>query len=360
MPPRALGKTSIENLSAAARERGLPLLAMSRRASSIAGLKEKAGRAFENFAGLIDDLAALRELPAEEVIRQLLVETRYREHLAAEAGTGGEDRLANLDELITAAREFDQSHPGASIQDFLAEITLASAIDRWDQDTGAVTLMTLHAAKGLEFPVVFIVALEEGLLPHSRANENINELEEERRLLFVGITRARRELYLSRCCVRSFRGQQQATLRSRFLDELPEEEMVLNDLSGYGYYETRPRSGGRSWPPTRPEPTRPAATTQFRLTTAAALEEARGAVSPPIGGGTVDLESFKPGISVLHPEYGLGRIVAIDGAGPNRKGRVAFVGGPERSFILAKSPLRPVVRTAQDGQTPRRIGDGRS
>ena len=172
VPPRGLGKTSLDNLSAAARERGVPLLALARRASAVAGIKEKAGRAFENFARLIDDLAALREQAAEEVIRQLLVETRYREHLAAEAGGNGEDRLANLDELITAAREFDQTHPGASIQDFLAEITLASPIDRWDQETGAVTLMTLHAAKGLEFPVVFIVALEEGLLPHSRANEN--------------------------------------------------------------------------------------------------------------------------------------------------------------------------------------------
>ena len=110
--------------------------------------------------------------------------------MQADGRDNGEDRLANLDELITAAREFDQQNPGASIQDFLAEITLASAIDRWDQETGAVTLMTLHAAKGLEFPVVFIVALEEGLLPHSRANENDNQMEEERRLLFVGITRA--------------------------------------------------------------------------------------------------------------------------------------------------------------------------
>src|SRR5204862_3261004 len=128
-----------------------------------------------------------RELAAEEVIRRLLSRTGYREHVAADSGGHGEDRLANLDELITAAREFDQDHPDASIQDFLAEITLASPIDRWDQETGAVTLMTLHAAKGLEFPVVFIVALEEGLLPHGRAHGNPNELEEERPRLVGGI-----------------------------------------------------------------------------------------------------------------------------------------------------------------------------
>ena len=127
--------------------------------------------------------------------------------------------------------------PAQAIQDFLAEITLASAIDRWDEASGAVTLMTLHAAKGLEFPVVFIVALENGLLPHARAAENDNQIEEERRLFFVGITRARRELYLSRCVVRTFRGQQQATFPSRFLAELPEGPIVVRDLLGRGPIE---------------------------------------------------------------------------------------------------------------------------
>ncbi len=359
VPPRGLGKASTEALATAAREQGVPLLTLARRAWTVAGLKEKAARAFDDFARLIDDLAALRELAAEEVIRRLVTQTGYREHLAAEARGNGEDRLANLDELITAAREFDQTHPDASIQDFLAEITLASPIDRWDQDTGAVTLMTLHAAKGLEFPAVFIVALEEGLLPHARANENSSELEEERRLLFVGITRARRELFLSRCCVRSFRGQQQATLSSRFLAEMPEEPMVFRDLSGIGYAEHRPRSWGGPGPARRPEP-RPAAPGPFRLTTAADLARADKSTTSPDLFGPLDLEALKPGVSVVHPDYGLGRIVAVEGAGPNRKGRVAFAVGPQRTFILAKSPLRAVVRNSQDGPAPRRVGDGQS
>ncbi len=191
VPPRGLGKTSLDHLAAAARQLNIPLLAMARQRSSIPALKEKAARAFEEFGRLLEDLAAVREAPADELIRELLTRTGYREHLAAESRGGGEDRLANLDELIQAAREFDQAHPGAPIQDFLSEVTLASAIDRWDQETGAVTLMTLHAAKGLEFPVVFIVALEQGLLPHARAGLDPSEREEERRLFFVGITRAR-------------------------------------------------------------------------------------------------------------------------------------------------------------------------
>src|SRR5262249_370420 len=187
VPPRGLGKASIEALSNAARAQGVPLLTMARKAWTVPGLKEKAARGFDDFARLIYDLSARRDLSAEEVVSRMLVKTEYREHLAAEGKGSSEERLANLDELVTAAREFDQVHPGSSIQDFLAEITLASPIDRWDQDTGAVTLMTLHAAKGLEFPAVFIVALEDGILPHARGNDSHSELEEERRRPFVSI-----------------------------------------------------------------------------------------------------------------------------------------------------------------------------
>jgi ATP-dependent DNA helicase UvrD/PcrA len=272
------------------------------------------------------------------VIRQLLARTGYRDWLAEESADKGEDRLANLDELISAAREFDHEHPGSGVQDFLADVTLASPIDRWDQETGAVTLMTLHAAKGLEFPVVFIVALEEGLLPHSRANESDSELEEERRLLFVGMTRAQRELYLSRCRVRTFRGQQQATFPSRFLDELPGEPMEHLDRSGIVLPERSPGRGSPYYPrgaeSARQQPARP-----FRLTTAAELTGA-GASSPSGAAPPANLDAFRPGTTVVHPEYGIGRVVSIDGAGPDRKGRVAFTLAGERTFVLARSPLR--------------------
>ena len=234
VPPRGLGKTSLEHLTTAARAQQVPLLEMARQATKVTALRDKAGRALEEFARMVDELSALRDASAEQGILKLLSRTGYRDYLSAESRDKGEDRLANLDELITAAQEFDASHPEATIQEFLTEITLASPIDRWDENTGAVTLMTVHAAKGLEFPVVFIVALEEGLLPHSRTLGNSNELEEERRLFFVGITRARRELYLSRCRVRAFRGQLQATQPSTFLSELPEGPIVVRDFSGVG------------------------------------------------------------------------------------------------------------------------------
>jgi DNA helicase II / ATP-dependent DNA helicase PcrA len=330
VPPRGLGKTSLDHLAQRARALGLPLLAMARQAQAVPGLKDKAARAFRDFGLLMDELSALRDHTAEEVIRKLLTLTGYRDALAADAKDGGEDRLANIDELVSAAREFDREHPGASILDFMEEISLASAVDRWKDEGGAVTLMTLHAAKGLEFPAVFIVGLEQGILPHSRANEDEAELEEERRLMFVGITRAERELYLSHCRVREFRGQRLATIPSCFLGELPEGPLVVRDLS-----EAETTAAVAGWRRLEPRPAAPLR--EFRLMTAAELD---GTTAPS---GPGDLNAFRPGISVLHPQYGIGRIVAIDGAGPNRKGRVAFTVGGEKTFILAKSPLRPVV-----------------
>jgi DNA helicase-2/ATP-dependent DNA helicase PcrA len=330
VPPRGIGKTTLERLSQRARALGLPLLAMAREASNVPGLKDKTARALRDFGLLMGELTALADHAAEEVLRKVLALTGYHDHLEADAKGGGEDRLANVDELVSAARQFDREHPGASILEFLEEISLTSAVDRWKDEGGAVALMTLHAAKGLEFPAVFVVGLEQGLLPHARAGEDDREVEEERRLLFVGITRARKELYLSQCRVREFRGQRTATIPSSFLAELPEEPMRVVDRSD-------PYAGLPPLPRRAPEPRGfPASSgSGFRLVTPADLAGAVAEVA-----GRPDLAAFRPGASVVHPQYGLGRIVAIDGAGPNRKGRIAFAVGGERTFVLAKSPLR--------------------
>ncbi|MBV8487298.1 MAG: ATP-binding domain-containing protein, partial [Planctomycetaceae bacterium] len=274
----------------------------------------------------------------------LLSRTGYRDYLKSDVRDGGEDRLANLDELISAAAEFDTEHPGASIHDFLAEVTLASPVDRWDQDQGAVTLMTLHAAKGLEFPVVFIVALEEGLLPHARANNDEKELEEERRLLFVGITRARRELYLSHCRVRTFRGQQQATTPSRFLGELPAEALEYHDRSGVELSHRLAASGGTVFPRrSSPVPARRENVGAFHLTTAAELAGA---------GPDGSAEALRLGATVVHPQFGIGRIVSVEGDGTRRKGTVAFTVGPSRTFVLGMAPLRVLGKASGSGTHP--------
>lgn len=327
-PPRGVGRTTLEHLATRSRARGVPLLATAREAASVAGVKERAARSLRDFVMLMDELATLKEDPAEQVIRRLLTLSGYHAHLESDSKGGGEDRLANVDELVSAARQFDVENPGASVIDFLEQISLASAVDRWESDAGAVALMTLHAAKGLEFPVAFIVGLEQGLLPHARSGDCDAELEEERRLLFVGITRAQRELYLSRCRLREFRGQRTATIPSIFLSELPEDAIIeLGDTEGAWLPEP-------SLPATRPasEPARSA----FRLTTADQLGGSSTQVQGP------DPSEFRPGASVLHSQYGLGRIVSIDGNGPNRKGRIAFAVGGERTFVLAKAPIRMI------------------
>lgn len=349
VPPRGLGKTSMEHLAAAARTRGASLLAMARVAASVPELKDKAIRGFQDFAAMIDDLYQVQSATCAEAIEQLLNRTGYREHLAAESRESSDDRLSNLDELVTAACQFDENHPNSSIADFLADITLASAIDRWDQDAGAVSLMTLHAAKGLEFPAVFIVALEEGMLPHFRAQNDRNELEEERRLFFVGITRARRELRLSRCLMRSFRGQTQTTTPSQFLAELPREPMVVRDLSGVGQRAAAFANRTRLWPSGRSEPYSQGVRREPRFITAADLPGARGDGMGAASARPVNLDLFRVGSSVVHPDYGPGQIIAIEGAGPGRKARIAFGGGSTRVFVLSQSPLRLLGRPATNG-----------
>src|SRR5262249_15123338 len=146
----------------------------------------------------------------------------YRSMLADSTDPEDQDRLANIEELITAARQYALEDSSRTLADFLENITLASDVDSWDDQQDRVSIMTLHAAKGLEFPIVFMPAMEQGLLPHERSLEHEDELEEERRLAFVGMTRAKEELALSHARRREFRGRSFYAIESMFLNELPE------------------------------------------------------------------------------------------------------------------------------------------
>ena len=356
VPPRGLGDRSLELLREAAATRGLPLLATARDAGSIAGLQPRAVRSLGDFTTILADLAAAAPDQTEDVLKRVIERIKYREHLRASDPASADDRLANIDELIAAAREFDQTRDDGTIADFLADVTLSTPLDRWDQDSGSVTLMTLHAAKGLEFPVVFITALEEGVLPHFRSLESDDQIEEERRLLFVGVTRARRELRLSHCVVRTFRGQTQPARPSRFVSELPEDNLVVRDGSGVGFGRgtTAPRSSAfGTWTPRDRTPAPPRRTPAPPLTTAAGLLG-----GSPFGAplSPSDLQALAPGASVLHPEYGLGKLIEVSGEGSGRRGTVAFTVGPARTFVLAKAPLRLLGRAQANragGREPR-------
>src|SRR5438270_6095229 len=144
------------------------------------------------------------------------------------------ERLANVEELVTAARQFAEQDGSHTISDFLQNVTLASDVDGWDQRQDCVSVMTMHAAKGLEFPVVYMVAVEQGLLPHERSLGRDDDVEEERRLAFVGMTRAKEELYLCHARLREFRGNTLYAVPSMFLEELPADALQAIDLSAGG------------------------------------------------------------------------------------------------------------------------------
>ena len=203
---------------------------------------------------MIDRLVALAGGSVEEILGHVLAETGYREQLATSESEEDQERLANIEELLTAARQFDERHAGdARLSEFLEEASLTSDTDAWDADVDRVTLMTLHASKGLEFPVVHVVALEDGLIPHERSRNEADELEEERRLLFVGITRAQQELHLSLAQSREFRGQRRMTIPSSFCSSCRSTS-----------WSRRPKRGWTRWPTRRPRMPR---VTMTRITT---------------------------------------------------------------------------------------------
>jgi DNA helicase-2/ATP-dependent DNA helicase PcrA len=348
-PTRGIGKTTLDHLAEHAVREGLPLLEAARAARDVAGLSKRAPEQVLKFVHLIDRLERVADAPVEELLGHVLTETGYKKQYEGSDSEEDQERLANIEELLTVAREFDERGPAdRPLERFLEEASLVSDTDAWEDANDRVTLMTLHASKGLEFPVVFLVAVEEGLLPHERSREKNDQLEEERRLMFVGITRAQQELQISMARYRDFRGQRKMTIPSQFLMELPRGEMDVGQSSaasgpwpGAFSEETMAMAADsqfsderESAPYTSPPARRTPATVQLKT----AAEMARGAPLP-----AVSPDDFRQDMLVRHPSYGLGRIIALSGSGANRKATVSFSGGPMR-FVLAQSPLRPVKK----------------
>ena len=204
---------------------GLPLLGAARQAAQIESLPKRAAVQLARFVEIIDRISAVAHRDVEEVVGTVLEESGYRKSLAESESEEDQNRLANIEELLTDARQFDeQEHDsdieGGQLEAYLERTWLVNDIDDWESNTEKVTLMTLHAAKGLEFPVVFMIALEQGVLPHERSSSDPDQLEEERRLTFVGITRAQHQLQLSYAVRRDYRGQRRLTIPSPFLLEM--------------------------------------------------------------------------------------------------------------------------------------------
>ncbi|MGA8942526.1 MAG: DNA helicase PcrA [Thermoactinomyces sp.] len=225
VPRRGVGAASLEKIRAYASANGLSMFDALLEMEEI-GLTRRTIRPLENFVSFIRELHAMVEyLSAVEITEEVLKRSGYREELKKENTLEAASRLENIDEFLSVGQEFEKRNEDKSLIAFLTDLALVSDVDQLDEEeeTSAetVALMTLHSAKGLEFPYVFLVGVEEGIFPHSRSLDDESEMEEERRLAYVGITRAKKELHLTRARIRTIYGQTSSNMPSRFLNEIP-------------------------------------------------------------------------------------------------------------------------------------------
>lgn len=298
VPPRGIGKTTIERLERVAEQNGVPLAALIRAPSGI-GLPPGACARLADFDRLCARLRVTATGPVTPTLRALLAETGYVERLEAERTPEAEARVENINELLTATELFDSTTEDPSLHAFLEQVALVADVDTYAAAQNRVTLMTLHNSKGLEFPVVFILGLEEGLFPHERSLAQPESVEEERRLCYVGFTRARQRLFLVHAQQRHLFGRAQQNHPSRFLSELPQELLrydgVVAEVDN--------------------EPTLDYSYSQ--------LPARRLSVRPPQPAST-NGNDFAVGQRVRHAEFGAGVIRAVEGSGEHVKLTVRF------------------------------------
>jgi len=289
---------------------GEPIWEVASHPAAVPALGTAAVRAFERFMGTMHVLRerAQADVPVAQVLDETLAETGYLEALEAERTIEAQGRIENLQELVEVTREYDAGNPDGTLADFLQQISLVADTDQLRDDEGVVTLMTLHNAKGLEYPIVFMIGMEDGVFPHSRALDE-GGLEEERRLCYVGITRAQRDLYLTYARSRTVFGARDYGLRSRFLDEIPtdltDEERAAPDTSWS-------RGGGGG-----------------------AIERASGWTAP--GTDEPAPVAYRLGDEVVHAAFGDGVVTGVE---PGGIVVVRFAGdGSERKLVAAYAPI---------------------
>jgi len=322
-PTRGIGKTTLERLRAWALPQGLMPREAARRAGQCPDLTASARAALLQFSGLLDSLAETLAGPVDATFRALVQRTGFLEYLREYGGQDAAERIDNVGELEAALLAYSAHAPEPSIAGFLQETALLSDVDGWRQGADRLTLMTLHAAKGLEFEAVFMVGMEEGLLPHARALEDGDEIEEERRLAYVGMTRARRHLTLSFAGRRATFGSWAPTIPSRFLDEIPEQHLEHDERRGW----SAGRAGGGR-----------AAGLRVR-------EELPRSPDPDdyLDGGDAEAgEMPRPGCTVRHAHFGQGVVVEVRGAGPSARITVRFEVYGDRQLVAEYARLQQV------------------
>ena len=321
VPKRNIGATTMEHVAAYAEAQGISLFEALSSTDEIPVTK-RARASLENFAAMIFDL--LNDIEGKDVlslIETVIKQTGYGDMLDKEAehDPQGESRKENVGEFLSVAKDYMDSNPEGNLQDFLENVALVSDVDDFESSDSKVTLMTLHAAKGLEFPVVFLTGLDEGLFPHSRTLMDPAQVEEERRLAYVGITRAERQLYVTNAVTRTMYGRISAYMPSRFLAEIPPQFM-----EDYHRKSAMPQS----------------------RTTAVPGKQRVSILTKPVASSLPKkhavTDTFAKGDKVRHKIWGIGTVLDVIGEGPNMQMKIQFPTKGVRQVVVKYAPLEKV------------------
>lgn len=316
VPKRSIGATTVSKLQDYARENGTSLFMTLTQLHLVDTIKGKTKEKLEEFGILIFTLVAeMDDKSVLDILEAILDRTGCLAQLEESTDPQDQARAENIGELLSVAKDFQDTNPTGTVEDFLEQVALVNDVDSFEQEESKVTLMTLHAAKGLEFPIVFLGGLEEGLFPHSRTLMNPEEIEEERRLAYVGITRAEKELYISNATTRTVFGRTSSYLPSRFIDEIPAE--LVDSL----------RAKRRI-----PDDIKP--------TVPRHMSVASRPVTKPIIRNEV-IADWKVGDTAIHSKWGNGKVVNVSGEGAGMKLTIEF---PTQGVRVVMAKFAPVKK----------------
>lgn len=316
VPKRSIGATTVAKLQEYARANGTSLFMTLTQLHLIDSIKGKTKEKLEEFGILIFTLVSKMEnRTVLDILESILDRTGYLAQLEESTDPQDQARAENIGELLSVAKDFQDTNPSGTVEDFLEQVALVNDVDSFEQEEAKVTLMTLHAAKGLEFPIVFLCGLEEGLFPHSRTLMNPEEIEEERRLAYVGITRAEKELYISNATTRTVFGRTSSYLPSRFIDEIPEEL-----VDGLRAKRKVPDDIKRHVPQHMSVTSRP--------------------VTKPIVRNEV-IADWKVGDTAIHSKWGNGKVINVTGEGAGMKLTIEF---PTQGVRVVMAKFAPVKK----------------
>ena len=316
VPKRSIGATTVAKLQDYAREKGTSLFMTLTQLHLIDSIKGKTKEKLEEFGILIFTLVSeMEDKTVLDILESILDRTGYLAQLEESTDPQDQARAENIGELLSVAKDFQDTNPSGTVEDFLEQVALVNDVDSFEQEEAKVTLMTLHAAKGLEFPIVFLCGLEEGLFPHSRTLMNPEEIEEERRLAYVGITRAEKELYISNATTRTVFGRTSSYLPSRFIDEIPEEL-----VDGLRAKRKVPDDIKRHVPQHMSVTSRP--------------------VTKPIVRNEV-IADWKVGDTAIHSKWGNGKVINVTGDGAGMNLTIEF---PTQGVRVVMAKFAPVKK----------------